>query len=236
MYNQIRIEIYKCGKSMFFIFGFLVASVMLAVVNIFVHGRDISGQQAMLGSLSDTSLLFIMALFVSYFIGGDFTNRTIQNEIRIGYSRISVVLARIIVVLPLATLLYLFYSIPYTLMMGAANGFAGNFAAWEVFSRVILFFVQVIAVLSFSALIMFWCRKSSLSMMISVCFTVITCNILRGFLNDNAIFRVTSFYRIQMNSGAMTTQDILISFISATVTIVVVLLATFIVFRKAELK
>ena len=239
MYNQLKVEFYKLWNSKFFylsILGFLTASIMIYVSNVFRDNLDITGHQAFLGAISDTSLLFIMSLFVSYFIGNDFTNRTITNEIKIGYSRISVILSRIIIVLPFAVSLYLFYAIPRALLTGMSNGFGDAMTVYDVLIRALLFALQVMAVTSFTALIVFWCKKASLGMMISVCFTVITCNILRGFLGENTIFQLTSFYRIQMNSGTMTTQDISISFVSAAVTIAVVLLATYIVFRKAELK
>jgi hypothetical protein len=148
----------------------------------------------------------------------------------------SVVLSRAIVVLPFTALLYLFYAVPRVLLTGIANGFGDTLVVYDVLIRTLLFTLQVMAVTSFTALIVFWCKKASLGMMISVCFTVITCNILRSFLGENTIFQLTSFYRIQMNSGAMASQDILVSFVSAVVTIAAVLFATYIVFRKAELK
>ena len=239
MYNQLTVELYKLWKSRFFylaILGFLTASVMIYVSNVFRDNLDITGQEAFLGALSDTSLLFIMSLFVSYFIGNDFANRTITNEIRIGYSRISVILSRVVVVLPFTVSLYLFYAVPRALLTGMSNGFGDGVTIYDALIRAVLFALQVMAVTSFTALIVFWCRKASLGMMISVCFTVVTCNILRSFLGGNAVFRLTSFYRIQMNSGVMTAQDIIVSFVSAAVTIAAVLLAAYLVFRKAELK
>ena len=239
MYNQLSVEFYKLRTSKFLylaILGFVTAGVMIYVSNVFRDNMDITGSQAFLGAISDTSLLFIMSLFVSYFIGNDFANRTICNEIRIGYSRLSVVLSRAIVVLPFAALLYLFYAVPRGLMTGVSNGFGAGLAAPDIFIRMILFVFQVMAVTSFTALIVFWCKKASLGMMISVCFTVVTCNMLRSVLGGSTIFRATSFYRIQMNSGVMTSRDILVSFVSAIVTIVVVLFVTYIVFRRAELK
>ena len=238
MYNQLKVEFYKLRKSLFFyiaMLGFLTASVLMAVSQI-SQGRDISGQDAFLGSISDTSLLFVLSLFVSYFIGNDFTNRTIDNEIRIGHSRLSTILSRAIIALPFTALLYLFYSVPYALIMGFVNGFDGGVVATDFLIRTPLFVLQLMAILSFSALIMFWCKKSALGMMLSVCFTVVTCNILRNIMNDNAIFRFTSFYRITTNNLSMTTQDIMISSVSAIVTIFIALLAAYIVFRKAELK
>jgi ABC-type transport system involved in multi-copper enzyme maturation permease subunit len=239
MSNQLKVCFYKLRKSLFLYLsalGFFTAAVMVAVKNIFVDKLDISGQVVLIHSLSDTSLLFIITLFVSYFLGKDFANRTIDNEIRIGYSRWSVLLSRIIVALPFSAILYLFYSVPYALIVGASNGFNGNMKLHEIIIRIVLFALQVMAITSFAVLIVFWCKKSSLGIMLSVCFTVITCNILRNFLDDAVLFRATSFYRIQMNMVKMTSQDIITSFVSAIITIFIVLFATYIIFRKTELK
>ena len=239
MYNQLKVEFYKLRTSKFFYIaaiGFFTASVMIFWSNIFRDGLDITGGRAFVGSISDTSLLFILSLFVSYFIGNDFSNRTIGNEIRIGYSRISVILSRVIIALPLAAFLYLFYAAPRAILTGLINGFGSEFTIYEILIRTLLFSFQVMAVTSFVAFIMFWCKKSSLGMMIGVCFTVITCNILRTVLSDNTVFRLTSFYRIQMNIEAMTSWDIGISFLSALTTLLAVLSVTYIVFRKTELK
>jgi ABC-2 type transport system permease protein len=239
MYNQLKVELYKLRTSRFFylsVIGFLTASVMIYFANIIRDSLDITGSRALLSAISDTSLLFIMSLFVSYFIGNDFANRTIDNELRIGYSRLSVVLSRVIVALPFAAFLYMFYAAPRAILTGFSNGFGYEMTTQDAFIRIILFMLQVMAVMSFTALIMFCSKKASLGMMISVCFTVITCNIMRSFLDDNPIFKATSFYRIQMNSEAMTTQDITFSFVSAVATIFFVVIATYVIFRKTELK
>ena len=240
MYNQLKVEFGKMHKSMFFYcaaLGFSVAGVMMATSQLFTHGLDISGSDTFLRSISDTSLLFIASLFASYFIGNGFANRTICNEIRIGYSRASVIMSRVLVTLPFASLSYLAYSATYALIMGFSNGFIDSeIATVDVIVRSVLFILQLMSILSFSSLIMFWCKKLSLGMMLSVCFTVVTCNILRNVMSDNTIFRLTPFHRITMNFESMVTQDLLISFASAILTLLAVVLCTFIVFRKAELK
>ena len=240
MYNQLKVEFYKLRTSRFLylsIIGFLTASIMIYFANVIRDSLEITGHRAFLGSISDTSLLFIMSLFVSYFIGNDFANRTIDNEVRIGYSRMSVVISRTVVILPFTVLLYLlFYTAPCVLIMGINNGFGGEMGIQDIIIRIVLFALQLTAVLSFTVLIMFWCKKSSLGMMISVLFVVVTCNILRNYLMDNAVFQATVFYRIMMNSGYMTLQEMQFSFVSAIATIMVVLFAMYIVFRKTDLK
>ena len=239
MNRQLSITLYKMRKSLFFYLaalGLMIAGGLMAFNQIVTLGLEISGQSAFLGALSDTSLFFVPSLIVSYFIGNDFTNRTVNNEIGIGYTRLSVVLSRVLIALPFAAFLYMFYAAPYSIIMGIANGFGGYFSITDVLVRFLLFFMQLISILGFSALIIFWCKKAAMGMMISVCFTVATCNVLRNLVSGNTIFRLTPFHRITMNNEYLTTNALVISVVSATLAIFMVLLVTHIVFRKAELK
>lgn len=40
-------------------------------------------------SICDTSFMFIISLVTAWFAGNDFLNRTMHNEIKVGYSRFS---------------------------------------------------------------------------------------------------------------------------------------------------
>lgn len=239
MNNQIIVGAIKLKKSVFFYLAitvFIVLGLMYGLKMVLVDFSDKSGVDAFIGTLSDTSLMFILSLFTSYVVGNEFTNRTVDNEIRIGYSRLSVVISRAIVVLPFTLVPYLAYTITSTLIFGLTNGFATVFTIPDLIIRFLLFILQVMSIQSISIFIMFACKKASLGMMINVCFVVVTCNLLRNLLQDNIIFKYTSFYRIMMNNQSMTSQDILISFISAIATLLFMVYATYCVFRKAELK
>lgn len=240
MNNQIKTEAIKLRKSVFFylvIVMFIVFGLMNGLKSVFADMRGESGIDALFDTISDTSLMFVLTLFVSYLIGNEFTNRTIDNEIRIGYSRFSVILSRAIVVLPFTVVVYLAYSITMTLIFGIATGFESAFTVYDLIIRLLLFSLQVMAIQSISLFVMFACKRASLGMMINVSLTVVTCNILRNLLEDGGIvFKYTSFYRIMLNNQSMTSQDILISYVSALVTLLLVLCATYIAFRKAELK
>ena len=238
MYNQIRVEFYKLWSSKFFylsILGFIGLGVFMSYNNYVFWELDLTGQQAFIRAISENDFLFIIALLVSHFIGSDFTNRTITNEVRVGYSRTCVVLSRAIVLLPFAVLLYLFYAAPQVLVEGILNGFGGVIAVSDMLIRTILFAFHVMAITSFTALNVFWCKKASLGMIISFFFTLVTCNILSNF-DDNIIYQATSFYLMTRVGWVMTTQELIFSFVSAAVTLMVVLFAACIVFRKAELK
>ena len=241
MSNQIKVQMYKLRRSVVFyliIAGLFTTCVMFSL-KIINEGTDINGGRALLASISDTSLMFIPALFVSYFIGVDFLNRTIQNEVRIGYNRLSVVLTRGFAALAISVFLYLVsYTLPITIILGIANGgFDTGFSFGQVVIRLVLFCVQLMALQSFSVLFSFVSKNATLGMLISVCFTFLTCNLLRNLFDENdSLFALTSFYRIMMNSSSMMNSEILLSFISAIITIMGVLFVTHIAFRRAELK
>lgn len=239
MNNQMKVEVIHLRKSVLFylaIAAFVVLSMMYSWKMVYTDMSNNSGIDAFVGTMSDTSLMFILSLFASYVIGNEFTNRTIDNEIRIGYSRFSVVLSRAIVVLPFTLIPYLAYTVTSTLFLGLANGFATAFTVSDLIIRFILFALQVMSIQSIAMFIMFACKKASLGMMVNTCFAVVTCNLLRNILQDNSLFKLTSFYRIMMNNQSMSVQDLLISFVSAIATLLLMVYASYIVFRKAELK
>jgi len=238
MSNQIRVGMVRIGRSVFLyltIAGFITFAVMYCVK--MIQDRVFfTGEEALMGTFADTSLLFIVSTFTSHIIGSDFTNRTVDNEIRIGYSRLSVVLSRAAVVLPLTFAPYLAYCLCCAAAMSAVNGFGTVFTAADILVRLLLFFLQVASIQSFTLFIMFACKKASLGMLLNICFAVLTCNLLRNFLDSNAIFNLTSFGRIMMNDRVMTVRELSVSFVSAAVTLAVMVTATWLVFRRTELK
>jgi len=238
MYNQLKIEFYKLKTSIMYylmLVLFAVIGVSYGIIK-FVPG-DISGGQGFINTIGDTSFIFILTLFVCYFVGSDFSNRTIHNDIKIGYSRLSVVLTRGIVVLPAVALSHLVYVFSTAVSVGIINGLGTEMSIQSMIAQSVLVFIQIMTIQSFSLLIMFLCKKSSLGMVLSVCFTFLTCNILRNFLGEeNFLFKITSFYRIMMDFQSLTTNEILLSFTSAIVTLIIIFCVTHIAFRKAELK
>lgn len=240
MINECKVQWYKLRRSPIFylMIGFYLLMAGLIISKI--SGRDvrITGTEMFLGGIGDTSLLFGLTLFVSYFIGMDFKNRTIENEIRIGYSRWSVLLARSIVVLPVAVGIYIFaYVLPVTVGSTVADGLGAGLSVQGAILRLVLFCIQVAAVLSFTILFMFVSNSATVGMMVSVCFTFLTCNLLRNFLDaHNPVFALTSFCRIMMNEGGLNGKDIVISALSATINTVAVLVLTYHLFKREELK
>lgn len=240
MNSQIKVAIIRVKKSMFFYFAiiaFIILAFMSGLKAVYVLNTTDSGIDAFLEAISDTSLILVLSMLTSYIVGDEFTNRTIDNEIRIGYSRFSIILSRAIVVLPFSLVPYLAYTVTSALILGIANGFSTSFTVAELVIRLLLFLLQLMSIQSMTLFIVFVCKKASLGMMVSVGFSFITCNILRNFFEDGGVFfRYTSFYRIMTNRTMMDWQDILRSFILAVGTVIIMVCITYFVFRKAELK
>jgi len=235
--RQLKVEFYKLRTSVVF---YLMSAlfVILGITNGIIKFIPLkqSWNDIFSDTISDTSLMFVLTLFVGYFVGNDLSNRTILNEIRVGHKRKFIILARGLVVLPAVALFHLFYVFSGTLTVGIANGFETEISVQSMIVKSVLVVFQIMAVQCFAFLIIFICKKSSLGIIISVCFTVIVCNILRNFLGEeNVLFRLTSFYRIMTNNQPMAINEILVSFTSAIVTLLLVFCLTYTVFRKADL-
>lgn len=108
MHNQLMIEKYKAVR-----FPILyIAAVILATAD-FLLGflklpESMNTSTVFSISLCDTSFMFIISLVAAWFAGNDFMNRTIHNEIKVGYSRFSVILARTLPAVTMSILLLIY--------------------------------------------------------------------------------------------------------------------------------
>ena len=196
-----------------------------------------SGSQGFIYTIGDTSFMFILSMFAAHFIGSEFSNRTIHNEVKLGYSRTSTIIIRGIVVLPALSLLHLIYVFSVSISLGTINGLGSEIPVRIILVQSILAILQVMAIQCFTLLIVFYFKKSSLGMISSVCFTFVTCNILRNLLGpDDFYFGITSFYRIMMEFQSLTTKGVILSFLSAIMTLIIVFCVTCATFQKSELK
>ena len=88
-------------------------------------------------SICDTSFMFLISLVAAWFAGNDFQNRTIHNEIKVGYSRFLVFMARTIIAVIMAELLHLTYVFATVLGFAVKYRFDGSifsatdFASWK---------------------------------------------------------------------------------------------------------
>ena len=230
MCNQLKIEFFKLYH-----FGlFYIAVICMAGLG-FVYGNKLASlgfgiYDAFTEANCDTSFMFILALVSSWFIGSDFSNRTIHHEITLGYSRWSVLVVRELPVYLTAIALHFTYIIFTMLGVGIKTGFScGMFGTQDLFWCITIL-LQLISLQSIIAFISFICAKASAAIAASTCFIFITCNVLRNFL-EGRIFTRSVFCLSQDN----TFDNLIYTSAVAVLTLVVTIFLTYLVLRKKEI-
>ena len=109
MTNLLKVEFYKLKR---FWIGYIGMLFMFGVVYIYgdtrIGNRD-HMSDAFSATVSDTSFVFLIAIIAALFIGRDFSNRTIGNEIKLGYSRTHILLSRMLAAGAFSILLHMVY-------------------------------------------------------------------------------------------------------------------------------
>lgn len=235
MINLLKVELYKLKK---FQFGYITVIFMIIVG--YMYGNKIGNKffdtnkntaAVFSNTVCDTSFVFIIALVAALFIGRGFSNRTICNEIKLGYSRFHVLLSKMTAACILAVLLHSTYIISTILAFSIARGFDASVLSTENVLWLLTVLIQLTAIISGVVLISFTTKKMSESIALSAICTAVCCNILRNY-TDAKFFTMSPFCFVLDNN----TDNLVFSGISALVTMVVFLTIAAFTFRKAEIK
>ncbi|MCM1190011.1 MAG: ABC transporter permease [bacterium] len=231
MHNQLIIEAYKAKR---FVILYLAAAVLAAAG--FFYGllklpeyMDTASVFSL--SICDTSFMFIVSLVTAWFAGNDFLNRTIQNEIKTGYSRFSVFMARTVTTVIMAVLLHLTFVFATVLGFAVKYRFDSSIFSVTNFAWLLVVMLQICANICIVMFIVFSLRKVTSGIAVTVVFSFVACNILRNFISDS-FFRLTCFSLAQTSDS----ETLALSAALAAAVIAVSLTATHFVFRKAEIE
>ena len=231
MHNQLMIESYKAKR---FIILYLAAAVLAAAgffLGFLKLSENLDTATVFSFSICDTSFLFIVSLVAAWFAGNDFQNRTIQNEIKAGYGRFSVLLARTIPTVIMAELLHLTYVFATVLGFAVKYRFDSSIFSATDFLWLLVVMLQIGADICIVMFIVFALRKVTSGIAVTVVFSFVTCNILRNFIGES-VFRLTCFSLAQTSDN----RTLALSAVFAVVVIAASLTAAHFVFRKAEIK
>lgn len=184
MFNLIRADLYKLGKSKAIKILFLIscfAAGAMTVISYFMTQKTVSGDLVGIGSLfTDFQMMTLLgSIIASSYICGDFENKTIQDAISCGTSRGTVILSKAIVYFIAVALMILPYSIftgfafvsgyeftpflPSVFLLTMANESGVTFSIPVLFKFLILMFTTVVIYggqLSICVLMAFAFRKS----------------------------------------------------------------------------
>lgn len=234
--NQIRVEFYKLTRLL----GFYFAAILLAaigsnfgysVLSNFNRTNITSVNEVFQTVVGDASLIFIIMLIIAWFLGKDFSTRTIQNEIRIGYSRASVLLSRYITTSFAAVLLHFVWIVSTLIGFVVKRGMDFSVFSFINFAWLIIVFIQIMAITSVVIMIEFF-AKNALAAMVATAITVfVACNIIRNYI-EVRVYQFTCFGLVQNGSWSV----LLPAMLYAIIVILVTGTITYMGFRKAEIK
>lgn len=232
MFNLLKVEFYKLKE---FRLGYIAILFMIAVG--YIYGDNRIGNKvfemtddttiAFSHVVSDSSFEFIIAIVTALFMGKDFSNRTICNEIKLGHSRFNILFSRTVVVFVFAVLLHVVYIISTIVGFSVVRGFDTSIFSSENALWLLTVLLQLVAVISGVVLISFITKKVSEATVLSALYAVICCNVLRNFVSPTACF-----YFVQNTNP----ENMGSAIVSALITVIVFLTIAAVAFNKAEVK
>lgn len=238
MFNQLKVEWFKVRRFPLF----YIVALVLAMAGFFCGFLKMSASDGAEGVFQnfvcDTSFIFIISMVSSWFIGNDFSNRTIHNEIKLGYSRLSVLITRGLMAYLISAFLHIIYI--FSAIIGFSMKYGVDKNSFTVRNGLWLFTVifQIMTIQSMIVGIVFLLKNATAAISAAVCFSFITCNVLRNFqdfyiiLFNGKIFTLSAFCLAQ-NASLGT---LIPAMIYAVVIHLAVFLFTYALFKKSEIK
>ena len=231
MCNQLKVTFFKFRHFWLFYIAVICMAGFGFSYRFVIAGTGGNVYDAFMATNSDTSFMFILSLITAWFLGSDFSNRTIHHEITLGYSRWSVLLVRELPVLLSGVILHFAYVFSAVFGVACKNGFSVSLFGTQDIFWCIAIMLQLIALQSIITMITFICAKAPAAIAISVSFTIIACNVLRNFLGET-FFTKTAFYLARDNAN----ETLIPTSVVAVITLIVSIALTYLIFRKKEIK
>lgn len=140
MLNLVRSEIFRLKRQKLPLV-LCVAVIAISAFSAFSRmnllsepGNPVYGRQSFADAFQDISMLFLIAVFAGFYIGSDFTNRTIPAGLAGGHRRRDVLFSKAFVFSTAAGLLMLLYPVTvcviHTLRFGWGGQFGASSAIW----------------------------------------------------------------------------------------------------------
>ena len=232
MFNLLKVEFYKLKK---FSFGYIVLLFFL-VIGIIGGGYKITDDfentaDIFAANVCDTSLVLIISLAAAFFMGKDFSSRTIDNAIKLNYNRFKILLSKTIAVCTFAMLIHTVWVAANVLSFAAVRGFDSNVLCAENAFWLITVLIQLSAVISGVMLITFITRTVAGAIAISSMYVLICCNILRNY-TDAKVFTMSPFCFAQDNN----TENLFFTAIVAFATLIIFSATATVIFNRSDVK
>ncbi len=180
--------------------------------------------------IQDCSFSFMYGMLIAWFVGIDFTNRTIHKAIVTGNSRWKIVVAKLISTSVVVMILHFVSAILEMLVYGKQfgftfDGFSINDAAW---AGVII--LQLIAYNAFYEMITVICGNVYIALFACITTAALAGNVLRNYLGGNFIYE-HSFFCLAKSSSA---SDLIPCAVCAIIATALLVAASCFIFRNKD--
>lgn len=235
MHNLLKVELYKLKK---FPLGYIAMLFMFVCGYLYGDNRlaqdafEVTDNTSAIFSYTvcDTSMVFIISIVSALFLGKDFSNHTICNEIKLGYHRFHVLLSRAVVVCAFSGLLHMIYIAATILGFSVVRGFDASLLCIRNALWLLTVLIQLTAIISGVVFVSFLVKRVSEAIAISTLYVFICCNILRNF-TDTRFFTLSCFCFVRSSS-----ENFVFVAANAFLTMIIFLAIAMCTFKKAEIK
>lgn len=249
MLNLIKLELYKLRKQHTFKI-ILISVIAIAAFSAYseirllsADGLSGSGKAAFANAFQDIFMLFMSAIFAGFYIGSDFSNKTIQSQLSQGHSRLDILLSKALIFFVGASIIMLLHPITVSIIHTFHYNWGEPFTAASLcyILRVAFFGATLnIGTTSVFVLIAFVCRDVPKTICFCLAFPVLFSAIsstLGKIPVIGIILRLTTLAQLKNIVGNTISPTTMIEvLLSAAVTVIVIISICHILFAKAEIK
>lgn len=139
MLNLINTEFYKLKRQKL-IMILLIAVIAISAFSAFSEinllttpDHYVSGKESFANAFQDVFMLFVIAVFAGFYIGSDFTNRTIQAALSRGHRRLDIIFSKAVVFSISASFIMLLYPVTVCIIHTLKFGWGAPFHIVSVF-------------------------------------------------------------------------------------------------------
>lgn len=249
MINLIKLEFYKLRKQSIFKI-ILIAVIIISAFSAYSEIRLMtadgllgSGKTGFANAFQDIFMLFVSAIFAGFYIGSDFSNKTIQSQLSQGHSRFEVLISKALVFFVGTSMIMLLYPITVSLIHTYQYGWGEPFTPVSLFYilRVAFFGVILnIGTTSVFVLIAFLCRDIPKTICFCLAFPVLFSAVSSTLGSIPVIGKVINFTTLAQLTNIIGDTippiTILTLFLSAAITVIIVISISNYLFAKAEIR
>lgn len=250
MLNLVKMEVFKLKRQKLLVVLFAAVIAISAFsafsqINLLtIPENPVTGKMSFANAFQDIFMLFIIAIFAGFYIGSDFSNRTIQAELARGHKRIEIIVSKSFVFSIGASLIMLLYPITVCIIHTVKFGWGEPFGLVSILYvlRIALFgSILNIGTASIYVCLAFLCRDIPKTICVCFAFPVIFSAISSTFgkqipmLGELLDFSTLSKLKYIVNDQ-LSFHVLISAILSTCVTIIVTLTLSNYLFSKAEIK